>query len=174
VDSRTLSSSGTTSGSTHLDGYRTPRRDEAIASADFIVTVTGGQRVLGGADLALFKDGVILANAGHFPVEIDVPAFTAHSSVRETTSNDDGVETLHLADGRRVHVVTQGHMFNLAGPRPLGNSIESMDMGFSLQARCLEAVAADRVSADACVVPVPRDIDESVANAYLDMHYAAA
>jgi adenosylhomocysteinase len=117
---------------------------------------------------------VILANAGHFPVEIDVPALTAHGTVRETTRNDDGVETLHLTDGRRVHVVTEGHMFNLAGPRPLGNSIESMDMGFSLQARCLEAVAAGRVNPDSCVVPVPRDIDELVANAYLDMHYAAA
>jgi adenosylhomocysteinase len=158
----------------HLDGYRTPSRDEAIATADFIVTVTGGQRVLGDADIALFKDGVILANAGHFPVEIDVPAITAHNTVRETTRNDDGVQTLHLTDGRRIHVVAEGHMFNLAGPRPLGNSIESMDMGFALQARCLEAVAAGRAGADACVVPVPRDIDEWVANAYLDMHYAVA
>ena len=60
-----------------------------------------------------------------------------------------------------------GHMMNLAGPRPLGNSIESMDLGFSLQARCLEAVANGNVSASACVVPVPRSIDESVASAYV-------
>ncbi len=62
-------------------------------------------------------------------------------------------------------------MFNLAGPRPMGNSIESMDLGFALQARCLEAVALGKAGADACVVPVPRDIDERVANAYLDLHY---
>jgi adenosylhomocysteinase len=65
-------------------------------------------------------------------------------------------------------------MFNLAGPRPLGNSIESMDLGFALQARCLEAVALGRVGRADCVVPVPRDIDERVANAYLDFHYDAA
>ena len=60
-----------------------------------------------------------------------------------------------------------GHMMNLAGPRPLGNSIESMDLGFSLQARCLEAVANGSVNETSCVVPVPRSIDEGVASAYV-------
>ena len=68
-----------------------------------------------------------------------------------------------LAGGRRVHVLTGGHMVNLAGPRPLGNSIESMDLGFALQARCLEAVARGAVGRQTCVVPVPRSIDERVA-----------
>ena len=58
-------------------------------------------------------------------------------------------------------------MVNLAGPHPLGNSIESMDLGFALQARCLEAVARGSVGPDACVVPVPTDIDASVAEAYV-------
>ena len=61
-------------------------------------------------------------------------------------------------------------MVNLAGPRPLGNSIESMDLGFALQARCLEAVASGAVGADARVVPVPRAIDEAVANAFLELY----
>jgi adenosylhomocysteinase len=158
----------------HLDGYRTPRRDEAIAEADFIVTVTGGVSVVGAADLPLMKDGAILANAGHFPVEIDVAGLTSDASVAGTSQFDDGIQSLHLTGGRTVHVVTEGHMFNLAGPRPLGNSIESMDLGFALQARCLEAVALGRVGKADCVVPVPRDIDERVANAYLDFHYNAA
>ena len=58
-------------------------------------------------------------------------------------------------------------MVNLAGPRPLGNSIESMDLGFALQARCLEAVADGTVGTGHVVVPVPRAIDERVANAFL-------
>jgi adenosylhomocysteinase len=58
-------------------------------------------------------------------------------------------------------------MVNLAGPRPLGNSIDSMDIGFALQARCLEAVATKSVGDDCCVVPVPRAIDELVATAYI-------
>jgi adenosylhomocysteinase len=58
-------------------------------------------------------------------------------------------------------------MVNLAGPRPLGNSIESMDLGFTLQARCLEAVARGTVPKTACVVPVPAEIDALVASAYV-------
>jgi S-adenosylhomocysteine hydrolase len=67
----------------------------------------------------------------------------------------------------------RGHMFNLAGPRPLGNSIESMDLGFALQARCLEAVARGGVDATSCVVPVPGAIDAAVAQSYLDRKYPA-
>ena len=63
-------------------------------------------------------------------------------------------------------------MVNLAGPRPLGNSIESMDLGFAMQARCLEAVARGEVDATSCVVPVPPQIDAAVATAFLDRKYA--
>jgi adenosylhomocysteinase len=76
-----------------------------------------------------------------------------------------------LRDGGRVHLLARGHMFNLAGPRPLGNSIESMDLGFALQARCLEAVARRSVDATSCVVPVPGAIDAAIARAYLDRKY---
>jgi adenosylhomocysteinase len=61
-------------------------------------------------------------------------------------------------------------MFNLGGPRPLGNSIEAMDLGFALQARCLEAVARGRASRDDVVVPVPGFIDAQVATAYLELY----
>ena len=65
-------------------------------------------------------------------------------------------------------------MVNLAGPRPLGNSVELMDIGFALQARCLEAIARGEVSTEACVVPVPRAVDEAVAAAYVDLVAAPA
>jgi adenosylhomocysteinase len=122
-----------------LDGYLVPDRDEALATADVVVTVTGAQGVVTAADEPLLKTGTILANAGHFPWEIE------------------GIET------GRVTLLEGGHMVNLAGPRPLGNSIESMDIGFALQTRCLEAVATGAVGPEACVVPVPRAIDEAVA-----------
>jgi adenosylhomocysteinase len=61
-------------------------------------------------------------------------------------------------------------MANLAGPRPLGNSVESMDIGFALQARCLELVAKGGAGADHCVVPVPREIDAAVASAFLALN----
>jgi adenosylhomocysteinase len=133
-----------------LDGFLVPERDEALRTADVVITVTGAERVVTAADVPLLKDGAILANAGHFPTEIDA-AGIAHAA----------------AGARRVEVLTGGHMVNLAGPRPLGNSIEAMDLGFALQARCLEAVARGDVGAEACVVPVPRAVDEAVAAAFV-------
>ena len=155
----------------HLDGYDTPPKVDALATADFVVTVTGASGVVTAGDLPHLKDGAILANAGHFPQEIDVAGLSSDALVTSRDRYEDGIATLNLADGRRVHLISDGHMFNLAGPRPLGNSIESMDLGFALQVRCLEAVAAGRAGADACVVPVPREIDERVASAYLDLKY---
>ena len=131
-----------------LDGYLVPDREEALRTADVVITVTGGQGVVTAADALLLRDGAILANAGHFPWEIDAA----------------GIEA---ATGGRVTVLAAGHMVNLAGDRPLGNSIESMDLGFALQARCLEAVATGAVGPEACVVPVPRRIDEAVASAFV-------
>ncbi len=90
----------------------------------------------------------------------------------ETTG--EGIATIRLADGRRVHLLAGGHMVNLAGPRPLGNSIESMDLGFALQARCLEAIATGSVDGGNQVIAVPRFIDEMVAQAFLDAYGASA
>lgn len=126
-----------------LDGYLVPAREDALRTADVVITVTGAQGVVTAADEPLLKDGAILANAGHFPWEIE------------------GIDT------GRVTLLEGGHMVNLAGPRPLGNSIESMDLGFALQTRCLEAVATGAVGPEACVVPVPRQIDEQVAASFV-------
>jgi adenosylhomocysteinase len=131
-----------------LDGFLVPDREDGLRSADIVITVTGAQGIVTAADVSLLKDGAILANAGHFPWEIDAA----------------GIEA---AAGGRVTVLEGGHMVNLAGPRPLGNSIESMDLGFALQTRCLVAVASGAVGPEACVVPVPRAIDESVASAFV-------
>lgn len=153
----------------NLDGYLVPTREQALRSADVVVTVTGAASVLTEADLPLLRDGVVLANGGHFPREIAVAAMTADPAVASSSATAEGVTTLALRDGRSVHLLTGGHMVNLAGPRPMGNSIDSMDLGFALQARCLEAVAAGRVGPADVVVPVPRFIDEQVAQGYLDL-----
>ena len=125
--------------------------------------------MIGPRDLEVLRDGVLLVNVGHLPVEIDVPGIEASPLVEAREPADDGITTFRLRDGRSIHLLTDGHMVNLAGPRPLGNSIESMDIGFSLQARCLEAVATGAVGAESCVVPVPRSIDESVSTAYVEL-----
>ncbi|MCH2250945.1 MAG: adenosylhomocysteinase [Cognatishimia sp.] len=150
----------------HFDGFQTPSREMALREADIIVTETGAENVITASDLDLLKDGAILLNGRHFPTEIDVPSLQSVSATRATYA-EEGTETLVQADGRRIHILCNGHMANLAGPRPLGNSVESMDIGFALQSRCLERIAKGESSAEECVVPVPRAIDEQVANAYL-------
>ena len=132
-------------------------------------------RVTNGEQVTVFGYGAcgrgVAANAGHFPAEIDAAGLIGAAEVAGTTEYADDLLTLELSDGRRVHLLARGHMFNLAGPRPLGNSIESMDLGFALQARCLEAVATRSVDATSCVVPVPGRIDADVARSYLDRKY---
>ena len=153
-----------------LDGFAVPGRDQALRAADLVITVTGAESVITADDLGLLKDGAVLMNAGHFPREIAVDDLAGAASVVERYPAADGIETFRLADGRRFHLLTRGHMANLAGPRPLGNSIESMDLGFALQARCLEAVAAGSLVGGHTVVPVPQFIDELVAMSFLDRY----
>ena len=152
-----------------LDGFDVPERRHALREADIVITVTGAPKVITPDDLEIVRDGVVLVSAGHLPWELDEPALRAAPAVESVDEVTDGITTLKLTDGRRVHVLTHGHMVNLAGPRPLGNSIESMDLGFTLQARCLEAVAAGKVGASSCVVPVPAEIDALVASQYVEL-----
>ncbi|HTL41871.1 MAG TPA: adenosylhomocysteinase [Pseudolysinimonas sp.] len=147
-----------------LDGFDVSDADVALPEADVVITVTGAPGVLTLEHLPLLRSGVILMNAGHFPHEIDVDAFLAAGEVAPSTA---GIDTITLPDGRRIHLAGRGHMVNLSGPAPLGNSIESMDLGFALQSRCLEAVARGDVGTESVVVPVPRRINDVVASAYL-------
>jgi adenosylhomocysteinase len=153
-----------------LDGFAVPGREDALRGADVVITVTGAESVITADDLGFLKDGVVLMNAGHFPREIAVDELDRAAAVVQRGDVADGIETFRLDDGRRFHLLARGHMANLAGPRPLGNSIESMDLGFALQARCLEAVAAGSLGGSYAVVPVPRFIDELVATSFLDLY----
>ena len=156
-----------------FDGFQVPARAAGLRTAEIVVTATGAEGVVTEADLEILRDGVVLANAGHFPEEIAVEKILADPRVAQRQDGPEGITTLTLTDQRRIHVLAGGHMVNLGGPRPLGNSIESMDLGFALQARCLEAVARGRASAADVVVPVPAAINAMVAEAYLKLYLQA-
>jgi adenosylhomocysteinase len=153
-----------------FDGFEVPDRAAGLRTADVVITATGAEGIVTEADLDLLRDRVVLLNAGHFPAEIAVERITADPLVAQRQDGPDGITTLTLTDGRAIHLLAGGHMVNLGGPRPLGNSIESMDLGFALQARCLEAVATGRSGADDVVVPVPSSINALVAEAFLDLY----
>jgi adenosylhomocysteinase len=100
---------------------------------------------------------VLLANAGHFPIEIDVAHIKA--SAEDQIEMGEAITRYLLADGR---------MMNLAGPFPKGNTIESMDLGFAMQARSLERVALHHNDLPPGAQPVPDDINRSLALAFVD------
>ena len=143
-----------------MDGYRVAPLVDVAGWADAIITATGRPEVVGPDIFPLLRDGAILANSGHFSWEIDVPALRrAATSIRML---DDSIERMELADGRRIVLLAGGRMLNLAGRDPRGNSLESMDMGFLLQALSLERLVKD-TELPAGAQPVPDDIDRVIA-----------
>lgn len=149
-----------------LAGYRVGTVQELIRDSDVVITVTGGENVVGAEALAEAPSGVLLANAGHFPFEIDVPHIKADAEAQ--IEMGEAITRYQFADGRSLDLVTDGRMMNLAGPLPKGNSIESMDLGFAMQARSLERVARHYRELPSGPQPVPDDINRSLARAFVD------
>lgn len=142
-----------------LDGMRVTSLEEALSSGEVFFTATGRPDVLAGASLDRLPDGAILANAGHFSWEIDVPALRSRATSTERFR--EWVELFTLADGRRITLLAQGAMLNLAGGG--GNPIETMDLGFALQAQSLAHLAAHYKTLPAGPQPVPNEINALVA-----------
>ena len=148
-----------------LDGFRVADAVATlIADADIALTATGVDGVLGAEELRHAPDGLLLANVGHFDREIDVPALNAQTAERIPLG--DALARHILGDGRVIDLIAEGRMMNLAGSQPKGNSIESMDMGFAMQARSLERVARDHASLPHGAQPVPDDINRALAREF--------
>jgi adenosylhomocysteinase len=147
-----------------LDGFRVMPMTDACREADFIVTVTGCKQVVSSPHVPLLKDGVVLANAGHFDVEIDKDALeAASSSVREVR---DYVDEYKLRDGRKVYLLGHGRLVNLVAGQ--GHPVEIMDMSFSLQILSLEHLVKNAKKLEPLVYAVPEAADELVARYKLD------
>jgi adenosylhomocysteinase len=144
----------------HMDGFLVMSMDEAAAIGDIFVTTTGNCAVIAKKHIAKLKDGAILANAGHFNVEIDIEA------LRKAAGNviqRDGIETFVLGK-RSIHVLAEGRLVNLATPKGMGHPIEVMDLSFALQALCTLHIAKNGKKMKGGVYDVPNEIDEQVAN----------
>lgn len=135
--------------------------------ADAIITVTGRPGILGADHFTNLRDGVVLGNVGHFPFEIDVPALQGLAT--SATQVTDSIDVFQLETGKSIALITGGRMFNLAGAMPKGNSIESMDVGFMLQAVSLERVATRANSLVPGPQPVPDDINRLIARRTLEI-----
>jgi adenosylhomocysteinase len=141
-----------------MDGLRVMPISEAAAIGDIFVTATGDINVIRGEQMEKMKDGAIMANSGHFNVEISLKDLEA-LSVAKRTMRPNMVE-YKLKDGRKLYLLAEGRLVNLSAAE--GHPSEVMDMSFANQALCAEYMAkAGKMPAK--VYPVPKDIDETVA-----------
>jgi adenosylhomocysteinase len=142
-----------------MDGYRVMPIAEAAAIGDIFCTVTGNTTVLGRETFETMKDGAIIANSGHFNVEIDIPALEALSEGRREIR--DFVEEFKLKNGRRLYLLGDGRLINLASAE--GHPASVMDMSFANQALCAEYMVKHGSELERKVYPVPTAIDREIA-----------
>src|SRR5205085_5168337 len=147
-----------------MDGHRVMSMPEAAKIGDVFVTVTGNKNVLAKEHFEVMKDGAIIANSGHFNVEIDIPTLEKMSSSKRLTR--DFVEEFSMKDGRKIYLLGEGRLINLAAAE--GHPASVMDMSFANQALSVEYVVKNHASLEKKVYPVPVDLDKRVAKLKLE------
>ena len=150
----------------HMEGYEVKPMKEAAAEADLILTTTGNRDVVVEEHFDEMKDGVLLANAGHFDIEIDLVALEERAV--DVYEARDGVEAYELEDGRRLNVLAEGRLVNLAAPIALGHPVEVMDQSFGVQAVCVRELADNGEAYEPGVHNVPDELDREIAEIKLD------
>jgi adenosylhomocysteinase len=148
-----------------MAGYQVMPALAAAELGDIFITVTGSRRVLHGEHFQRMKDGALLANAGHFDVELDLDELRALAVSRERAVRPL-VAQFELADGRRLNLLAQGRVVNLAAAE--GHPAAVMDVSFALQALCIEELVRRRGELEPGILEVPAAIDREVARLKLD------
>ncbi|MFP8956425.1 adenosylhomocysteinase [Natrialbaceae archaeon A-CW3] len=145
----------------HMEGYDVMPMSDAAAVGDVFITTTGNRDVIVEEHFEAMQDGVLLANAGHFDIEIDLEALDDLAVDRYEAR--DGVDAYELEDGRRLNVIAEGRLVNLAAPISLGHPVEVMDQSFGVQAACVRELVDNGEEYDAGVHDVPDELDKEIA-----------
>ncbi|WP_058301842.1 adenosylhomocysteinase [Gorillibacterium timonense] len=148
----------------YMDGFAIMPMAEAAKRGDLFVTVTGNKSVIRGEHYEVMKDGALLANAGHFDVEVNKPELLAQSVSKRTVRNN--IEEYKLKDGRKLYLLAEGRLVNLGAGD--GHPAEIMDMTFALQAMSLKYVNEQYKAIGNRVLTVPYELDEQVARFKLE------
>jgi adenosylhomocysteinase len=147
-----------------MDGYTVLPMQEAARQGEIFVTVTGNIHILRKEHFAVMRDGAVVCNSGHFNVEIDIPALeslaVSHKPARE------GVEAYQMRDGRRIYLLCEGRLINLAAAE--GHPASVMDMSFANQALASEYAVKNRGKLEKKVHRVPMAIDKEIARLKLE------
>jgi adenosylhomocysteinase len=147
-----------------MDGFRVMSMNDAAKVGDVFCTVTGNKNVLTKEHFEIMKDGAIIANSGHFNVEIDIPALERMSSSKRTTRSF--VEEYSLKDGRKINLLGEGRLINLAAAE--GHPPAVMDMSFADQALSVEYMVRNYSKLEKTVYKVPEELDKRVARMKLE------
>jgi adenosylhomocysteinase len=147
-----------------MDGFRVMSMEEAARIGDVFCTVTGNKNVLAKQHFELMKDGAIISNSGHFNVEIDIPSLEKLSSSKRTTRSL--VDEYTMKDGRRINLLGEGRLINLAAAE--GHPASVMDMSFADQALSCDYMVKNHASLEKTVYTVPVDLDKRVAKLKLE------
>lgn len=148
----------------YMDGFEVMTMAQAAKVGDYFVTVTGDRDVIRGEHMEQMKDGAILSNAGHFDVEINKHELEALSIAKRVVRKD--IEEYKLKNGRKVYLLAEGRLVNLAAGD--GHPAEIMDMTFALQAVSLAYANENYKELGNCVVNVPYELDQKVAEYKLE------
>lgn len=147
-----------------MDGFRVMSMTDAAKMGDIFVTVTGNKNVIGREHFDHMKNGAVVANSGHFNVEIDIPALEKMSSSKRQTR--DFVDEYAMKDGRKIYLLGEGRLINLAAAE--GHPASVMDMSFANQALSCEYLVKNHKSLERKVYPVPQDLDKKIARLKLE------
>ena len=142
-----------------MDGYRVMKIREAVQIADLVVTVTGNIDIIHGDDFKYMKDGCMLSNSGHFNVEINRQDLEAQSVSCEEVR--ESIEMFTMKDGRKIYLLADGRLVNLAAARGQGHPAEIMDMSFAVQALSAKYIVENDL--ELSVTKAPDSIDDDVA-----------
>lgn len=143
-----------------MDGFRVMKVADAAEIGDVFITVTGNKHVLRPEHFAVMKDGAILANSGHFDIEIDLASLHAEATSRREVRNN--LEEFTMPDGRRLLVAAEGRLVNLGAAE--GHPADVMDMSFSNQALAAEFLIVNRETLEPKIYTLPDEIDDQVAS----------
>jgi adenosylhomocysteinase len=150
----------------HMEGYEVLPMAEAAEVGDVFLTTTGNRDVITAEHFERMQDGVLLANAGHFDIEINLDELDDLAVDRYEAR--EGVEAYEMADGRRLNVIAEGRLVNLASPIALGHPVEVMDQSFGIQAVCVRELVENGDAYEAGVHDVPDELDREIAESKLD------
>ena len=150
----------------HTEGHRIMEMGEAAEIADYVIPSTGSREVVRREHIEAMADGVILANAGHFDVEIDLDGLS--DAAERVTQPREGVTRYHLPDGRRINLLARGRLVNLTGPYSNGHPAEVMDTTFAMMFIAAYDMLVDGTDLAPGLYNIPDRLDREVAHRKLD------